>query len=349
MAIKRFHRFILWMFLISLLLVIGCNEKAVTPKDNIYSAYTKAQLDSLTFASLKKIDAYPFYTMTYYGDYGFSNYITPRNKNYSIVAKKSAFNSDRWSCTCFAAMGEKDSMIFGRNFDWYDHIPLFLYTDPPDGFASVSMVDLDYLGFSRNNLPDQGQNNQRLLDTPWLPFDGMNEMGVAIGIMAIDHAEPPYDPKKKTIGEIEVLRLVLDYAKSTEHAVELIQKYNVRMEIPPIHYLIADSNGNSAIIELVGGKMIVMRNTEPWQVSANFIIYGSDAPANVSCWRYNKAYSNLKEADGKLSSVSAMNLLESVSQSSTLWSMVYQMKSGKIEVAVGKEFDDIETFQLQIN
>ena len=349
MSKRRLRHLISCEVCISFLLVISCKEKALTPQDDFYSNYTRTQLDSLTLASLKKVDDYPFYTMTYYGDYGFSKYITPKNRNYSLAPKTIAFNSDRFGCTCFTAMGDKEATIFGRNFDWYDHIPLLLFTDPPDGFASVSMVDLDYFGFSRNNLPDQAQNNRQLLDTPWLPFDGMNEKGVTIGIMAINHAEPPSDPKKKTIGEIEVLRLVLDCAKSTEHAVELIQKYNVRMETPPIHYLIADSNGNSAIIEFVGGKMIVMRNSEQWQVSTNFIIHGSGAPANVSCWRYNRAYNSLREADGKFSCASAMDLLQSVSQSSTIWSMVYQMNYGKIQAVVGKEFDDIETFQLQMN
>lgn len=322
MSAQRLYRLIPCMILFLLLLSANCNEKTVTPQNDIYSKYARAQLDSITLASLTKVADYPFYTMTYYGDYGFSNYINPGNKSFSPAPKTVEFSSENWSCTCFAAMGDNNSIILGRNFDWYDHIPLLLFTDPPDGFASVSMVDLDYFGFNRNNLPDQAQNNRRLLDTPWLPFDGMNERGVTIGMMAVDHAEPPVDPKKKTIGEIEVIRLVLDYAKNIDHAIELIKKYNIRMETPPIHYLIADSSGQSATIEFVSGKMIVMRNSESWQVSTNFIIHGSGAPQNVSCWRYNRAYSILEEKQGKLTSQEAMNLLQSVAQSNTIWSMV---------------------------
>ena len=37
-------------------------------------------------------------------------------------------------------------MLLGRNFDWYEHPALILFTDPPDGYASVSMVDISYLG-----------------------------------------------------------------------------------------------------------------------------------------------------------------------------------------------------------
>jgi len=382
MLSKRLHQFILCFVVILSFLAANCNEKSVSPGDASYSNFTKAQLDSLTLVSLKKIDDYPFYTMTYYGDYGFSNYVNPE-ANHSALIKKtilfekfslwvnnskitniqwakvsSKFNSKIvnrkskigiWACTCFAAMGNNNAAILGRNFDWYNHIPLLLFTDPPEGFASVSMVDLSYFGFTQSNLPDKAQNKQRLLETPWLPFDGMNEMGVAIGMMAIPHADAPSDPKKKTIGEIEVIRLVLDYAESTEHAVELIKKYNVRMETPPIHYLIADLSGHSAIIEFVNGKMIVMQNTQPWQVSTNFVIHNSGAPENVSCWRYNKAYGKLKEANGKLNKNEAMSLLQSVAQSNTIWSMVYRMNDGKIDVTVGSNYNNIHSFELKTN
>ena len=381
MSIKRVYQFILCLILILSFFSANCNEKAVSPRDDFYSNFTKAQLDSLTLASLKKVDDYPFYTMIYYGDYGFSNYIKTGTNSSSLLNKnilidkfalwinnskitrhqKTKFSSDinstsvnrkskiKMACTCFAAMGNKNEVILGRNFDWYNHIPLLLFTDPTDGFASVSMVDLSYFGFARDNLPDKTQNQQRLLDTPWLPFDGMNEMGVAIGMMAISNADPPSDPNKKTIGEIEVIRLVLDYAKSTDHAIELIKKYNVRMETPPIHYLIADISGHSAIIEFVNSEMIVIRNTEPWQVSTNFIIHNSDSPDNVSCWRYNNAYHKLHEENGILNKKQAMNLLQNVAQSNTIWSMVYQVYDGKISAVVGKDFNNIHSFELKTN
>jgi len=381
MSTKRLLYITFYLVLISFFVALSCNEKSVTPQDDLYSSYTKAQRDSMTLASLKKVDDYPFYIMTFYGDYGFSNYVNPAANHSALKKKDILFDKfSQWAnhsktsniqsikissgskskivnlkskikmgCTCFAAMGNNNAAILGRNFDWYDHVPLLLFTNPPDGFASVSMVDLSYFGFTQHNLPDEAQNKQRLLDTPWLPFDGMNEMGVAVGMMAISQADSPSDPEKKTIGEIEVIRLVLDYAESTEQAIELITKYNVRMETPPIHYLIADLSGRSAIIEFVNGKMIVMRNTESWQVSTNFIIHGSGAPENVSCWRYNKVYQKLKEATGKLNKTEAMNLLQSVAQSNTIWSMIYQVNAGKINVAVGRKFNSIKSFELKPN
>ena len=42
-----------------------------------------------------------------------------------------------------------DDRLFGRNFDWRYSPALLLFTDRPaaGGYASVSMVDIAYLGF----------------------------------------------------------------------------------------------------------------------------------------------------------------------------------------------------------
>lgn len=308
--------------------------------------YSRQQLDSLSLASLRRVDDHPFYVMTYYGDYGFSNYLQTGSRESFAALTSVTVQEEPWGCTCFSALGNQSALL-GRNFDWHDCIPLFLFTDPPNGLASVSMVDLEYLGFHRGNPPDASSNSTNLLQAPWLPFDGMNEMGIAIGMMAIPHAEPPYDPGKITIDEIELIRLVLDYAESVDHAISLIRRYNVRVLDPPIHYLIADVSGHSAIVEFVGGEMIVHRNEDPWQVSTNFIIHGSGAPENATCWRYNRAYERLEDSEGRLDKEAAMNLLQSVSQFNTIWSMVYDFRTGEVHATVGRDYDDVKKFSLE--
>jgi hypothetical protein len=124
--------------------------------------------------------------------YGFDSYINSKNLSQNKPVQKPD-NKSNWGCTCFAAMGKKNGMTFGRNFDWRDCLPLILYCHPPKGYASFSVVDLEYLGYSRSNLPDKAQNNKSLLNSPFLPFDGINEKGVAIGMMALTKATGPND------------------------------------------------------------------------------------------------------------------------------------------------------------
>ena len=177
-------------------------------------------------------------------------------------------------------------------------------------------------------------------------------MGLAVGIMAISRSRFDGDPQKKvTIGSLHVIRLLLDHAGDVAEAIALMDDYNVDFGGgPPVHYLIADRSGNSAVIEFIDNEMRVLRNEGPWQVSTNFII-SEEHPegAASSCWRYNKAYEALEQVGGHISPGEAMAVLKDVSQSGTyytMWSVVYGMSSGDVQVVVGQHYDDIHEFGL---
>ncbi len=150
-----------------------------------------------------------------------------------------------------------------------------------------------------------------------------------------------------TIGEIEVIRLVLDYASNLDEALDLMENYNIEFTEPPIHYIIADKSGVSAVVEFLGGEMRVIRNTEAWQVSTNFIITGSGAPNQVPCWRYRVVYDELREKAGVLALGEAMILLKEASQQSTVWSAVYDPNTLGLSLAVGGNYGNILSFRLQ--
>jgi hypothetical protein len=253
---------------------------------------------------------------------------------------------DAWACTCFSFMDAEGDVLLGRNFDWYDHPALLLFTDPPGGYASVSMVDISYLGFGRE--APSWNARSRLLPAPHLPFDGMNERGLAVGMMAVPYADAGRDPQKVTLDSLQAIRLLLDYAQDVEEAISLLQDYNIAWDGgPPLHYLIADASSGSAIVEFVDGQMRVLRSQEPWQVSTNFVISESmPEGARSECWRYNSAYEALQEANGSLSPSGAMALLQSVSQPNTIWSLVYSLSTGDVQVAMDRGYDQVHKFRL---
>ncbi len=291
--------------------------------------------------TLEKVDDYPLYVLRLEGDYGLSEYLRTGVLNFR-------FGGPGPSCTCFSASGNNSNLLFGRNFDFPSNPALLLFTDPSDGYTSVSMVDLGYFGYNMGRLPDPDCNLDSLRMTPYLPFDGMNEHGLAVGMAAIPSAEPPHDPERVTIGEIQVIRLLLDRARDVEEAIGLLGDYNVEMIDPPIHYMLADRTGGSAIVEFVGGEMKVLRGGEPWQVMTNFIVHGSGAPGIVSCSRYVSAYDRLRGANGSIGMAEAMSLLEGSSQPSTIWSCVYNLETGEILIAMGRKYDDALSFQLPL-
>ncbi len=298
-----------------------------------------------TLSSLRKVDNHPLYTMNYHGDYGFETYL----ETGEFGSNQTVLNIN-WACTCFATLNNQTDMLFGRNFDWSHRPALILYTDPPNGYKSISMVDLGFLGFYNDNQISQQplENLQDLLLSPYFLLDGMNEYGLTIGCMAIPNAENLIDPEKVTLGSLSFMRLVLDYAIDIDEAIDLWDNYNVYFPPgPDLHYLIADASGNSAVIEWVGGEMIVLRNEHMWQVSTNFVIYGSSNSTKQGCSRYTTCESVLSQKEGNLALIEAMNLLETVSQSSTQWSVVYNMQKEEIKIVMGRNYDSpIHEFSL---
>ena len=100
-----------------------------------------------TLTSLRKVDDYPLYVMNYRGGYLFDWYLKQGVE--SPIFKRLEGMNRPAGCTTFTAVTPEGDVILGRNFDWRPHPALLLFTDPPGGSASVAMVDIQYLGYSR--------------------------------------------------------------------------------------------------------------------------------------------------------------------------------------------------------
>ena len=57
----------------------------------------------------------------------------------------------------------------------------------------------------------------------------------------------------------------------------------------------------------------------------------------------------LAAAQGTLAPDESMRLLEKVKQDSTVWSIVYGLDTGDVRVAMGKDYDQLHRFQLEMN
>jgi hypothetical protein len=245
-------------------------------------------------------------------------------------------------------------MVYGRNFDWHYSPALLLFTDPPDGYASVSMVDIAYLGFSgdRATMADDVPLGERveLLSAPRLPFDGMNEQGVAVGMAAVPPGGMETDPAKDTVDSLMVIRKILDQASDVDEAVDILQSYNIAWGGgPPLHYLVADRSGRAMLVEFYRGEIAVIPNKSAWHQATNFLRASAGESADGECWRYDRISQQLTEDKGQISAQEAMELLDTVSQQNTQWSVVYGMSSGDIEVIMGQEHDDSHTFHLVLD
>lgn len=324
------------MVAIGMIGISGCTStspEATRPLSAVTaSRQTPAEVDA-TLATLHRIDKLPLYEMTYTGDYdGLAGVPGPGTP------------ASPFGCSLFVASGDPNAPLFGRNFDWDPNPALVLHADPPDGYASVSIVDISYLGVK---VPDSAEDKRKLLNAPLLPFDGMNERGLAVGLAADDSASVRPDPAKQTVGSVRVIRLILDHAATVDEAIALLGRYNLDFTGgPPLHYLLADATGASAVVEFVDGTMTVERGGPPWQALTNFRIAGTDDDARQRDHRYAVASGKLRAEGGKLDPATAMDLLHAVAQPHTRWSVTYELRTGKIRVVAGQRWQTVYDFSL---
>ncbi len=305
--------------------------------------------EAMTLASLAKVDDYPLYTLHFYASYDLAASNQDVGGHPADLADSVCEST--WACSLFASLGDESEMLFGRNFDWEFSPAVLLFTHPSSGYASLSMVDIAYFGFvgagahEVTELPLE--ERAALLQAPLLPFDGMNERGLAIGMAAVPPGNMTPDPDKDTLGSLRVMRMILDQAATIDEAVAILEKHNIDFRGgPPLHYLIADATGGSVLVEFYAGRMVVLTNSEPWQQATNFLRSGVGEAAEGNCWRYDLISERLEESAGELDAEEALALLEDVSQLNTQWSIVYGISAGEILVTMGRQYNQVHTFDL---
>jgi penicillin V acylase-like amidase (Ntn superfamily) len=141
-----------------------------------------------------------------------------------------------------------------------------------------------------------------------------------------------------------LLRLVLDHAKDVNEAISLIQEYNAEFVVP-VHFHIADASGKSAIVEYTDGKIVVVREDNPWQVSTNFLISEEN---KSDCRRYKLVNETLSKAEGKIPQEEAMHVLGEAKLDNTVWSVVYNLSTGRIQLAMGTDYTRVHNFKLDM-
>lgn len=117
------------------------------PTPTVFDLAANEKNEIATLSSLEKVDDYPLYTMRYYGEYDFRRVST-------LIDKEKADPGPGWACALFTVLLDDEHLLYGRNFDWEFSPALLVFTDPPDGYASVSMVDMAYLEIGDQDVLD---------------------------------------------------------------------------------------------------------------------------------------------------------------------------------------------------
>lgn len=246
------------------------------------------------------------------------------------------------ACSSFTAAAKDGDRLFGRNYDFSQTNTCLVLTNPGgDRHASISTVDLQFLGIDEKKGVNSLMDRIKCLAAAYAPLDGINDAGVSCGIYMTyqgkgdDAIGTDQNTDKPDLTSTTMLRMVLDYADSVDEAVEMIQKYDLHDSAgTSYHYMIADSTGKSAILEWIGDKdatdsdgskreLVITyndtdtaMNTPDYQCVTNFIVepgYYDDEKDMKGLDRYERIHSRLKEAGGVLEDEeAAMDILAEV-------------------------------------
>jgi penicillin V acylase-like amidase (Ntn superfamily) len=172
-----------------------------------------------------------------------------------------------------------------------------------------------------------------------LPWAGMNEAGLVFSTMSLGETRVAPPDELPPLSGPFWWQYMLDTCASVEEV--LTAAKTVRMADTNDHYLVCDQKGDCAVIEFLGGRMVVHRGESmPVKVLTNRDYAAclahwntkGQAPANPyhSFNRFSRLAEKLgqfKEGESEAAVGYAFGLLQNVAASNTRWSLVFDTGS----------------------
>lgn len=126
-----------------------------------FAGYMMIRPQLSTLCSVEKLNDHPFYQMNYSGDYYFDEYLkhggATIEDTMNFVAEQMGIekpfesNGSGFGCSTIYSPTTDGDYIFARNFDYPSASALLIHTAPDDGYESVSMVNLEHMGYGSEN------------------------------------------------------------------------------------------------------------------------------------------------------------------------------------------------------
>ena len=259
-----------------------------------------------------------------------------------------ALQTEGFGCSTLSVPSPEGHALFGRNFDWNACEALIVQSVPADGYASISTVNMGFLGNYLSKFPAQARTVAAL----YAPLDGMNEKGLCVAVLMIQDSDVIHqDTGKGDLTTTTAVRLLLDKAADVEEALALLEQYDLHSSMGMmVHFALADAKGNSAAVEYIGNEMIVTETP----VLTNFYLAGGEKQGigtAQSHTRYgilmdtleNSPSMTLEQVRDAMDSVSKDNFGEF---ESTEWTVVYDQFTGEVRYYHRENYETAFLFQV---
>ena len=256
------------------------------------------------------------------------------------------------ACSTFIAEQPEGGYVFGRNLDNQQTDFAVVRTAPKDGYASVSVVNLSFLGYNEDLKPIKLLDKINMLALPYFPLDGMNEKGLAIGVLQLQAPVTNQDTEKTDVDTTLAIRVLLDKCATVSEAVEMLKTFDMHASANGCyHFQIADAEGNSVVVSYVNDEMVVTEKEGDYQCATNF--YLCDVPFEYEAQgqdRFDKLTEVLTREKGVRTVEEAMELLHYANivstepdaegrVYSTQWSSIYDLENKTLTLCSDRNYD----------
>ncbi len=153
------------------------------------------------------------------------------------------------ACTTFCFQ-HKGDWVFGRNYDWM--IEHCLITVNKRGVAKTAFTqDNPAQWVSKYGSVTFNQYGREF------PLGGMNEAGLVIECMWLEHAEYPHPDSRNGMSELQWIQYQLDNHATVDEVLASDKEIRIAVRYStPLHFLVCDRQKGVAAIEFLGGKMV---------------------------------------------------------------------------------------------
>jgi choloylglycine hydrolase len=261
--------------------------------------------------------------------------------------------SSLYACTTFF-INKNGQMVFGRNYDW---------------ITDAGMVCTNLRGLSKTSLKtENGETISWVSKYGSLTFNqygkefptgGMNEKGLVVELMWLDETKYPGNDDRPAVGVLQWIQYQLDNCSTIEEVIATDKKIRISPTgTTPLHYLIADANGNASAIEFLDGKMVVHKGDDlslPVLTNSTYdesvrSFRSSASNGDNSLERFTDACKMVQQFNAGNSTKPAIDygfdILSAVSQGNyTKWSIVYDLTNKSIHFKTNR-FKNIKTISF---
>ena len=317
-----------------------------------------------TLRSFEKTPDFPLYSLDYTADYQLEHLLVmgagtdsefAGNVCKILLGGLPVKIRPEGACSTFVAETPESDRLFARNFDYKTGMAMMVKAAPKNGYRSLALSNLGHIGFDKNNVPEKNLINRfRTLASVYSPIDGMNEKGFAVAVNTAVEQITHQDTGKTKVMTTLAIRMLLDKAADVEEGIRILK--NVDMNSSGkigYHFQMADRKGDSAVIEYIDNKMVVIRKgaEDPCFCLTNFTVSTVDKNGTGK-ERYEIIENGLKKYNSVMSEKAAMNLLDKAQMdghryyepghmyydSKTQWSVIYNLSKCTATISVGSDY-----------